>query len=77
MKELRINEEIRAHEVRLVSDGDEQKVVPTRLALERAQERNLDLVEISPNAKPPVCKIMDYGKYRFEQNKREKDSDVR
>jgi len=71
---LRINEEIRAHEVRLVSDGDEQKVVPTRLALEKAQDRNLDLVEISPNAKPPVCKIMDYGKYRFEQNKREKEA---
>ena len=73
IKELRINEEIRVNEVRLVSDGDNQSVLPTREALAQAIAAGLDLVEISPNAKPPVCRIMDYGKYRFEQSKREKE----
>ncbi len=75
IKELRINEAIRAGEVRLVSgNGDEQSIIPLREALAKAVESGLDLVEISPNAKPPVCRIMDYGKYRFEQIKREKES---
>ncbi len=75
IKELRINEEIRVSEVRLVSaDGNEQSVMSTRDALAKAMEKGLDLVEISPNAKPPVCRIMDYGKYRFEQTKREKEA---
>ena len=75
IKELRINEEIRAAEVRLVSaSGDQQSVMPLREALARALEQSMDLVEISPNAKPPVCRIMDYGKYRFEQAKREKEA---
>ncbi|HIU10970.1 MAG TPA: translation initiation factor IF-3 [Candidatus Avidehalobacter gallistercoris] len=73
---MRINEEIRAAEVRLVSnDNDEQLgIVATKDALRTAHERELDLVEIAPNAKPPVCKLMDYGKYRFEQLKREKEA---
>jgi translation initiation factor IF-3 len=75
IKELRINEGIRISEVRLVSaDGDQQVVMSTRDALNKAFEQGLDLVEISPNAKPPVCRIMDYGKYRFEQIKREKEA---
>jgi translation initiation factor IF-3 len=74
IKELRINEEIRVSEVRLVSDGDNQSVMPTREALARAMGLGLDLVEISPTARPPVCRIMDYGKYRFEQAKREKEA---
>jgi len=72
IKELRINEEIRVAEVRLV-DGDESVVVPIKVALQHAQEKGLDLVEISPSAKPPVCRVMDYGKYRFDQIKRAKE----
>jgi translation initiation factor IF-3 len=73
---LRINEEIRVSEVRLISnDNDEQLgIVSVREALQMAHEKELDLVEIAPNAKPPVCKLMDYGKYRFEQLKREKEA---
>jgi len=74
IKELRINEEIRVSEVRLVVDSDHQSVIPTREAMARAMAQGLDLVEISPNARPPVCRIMDYGKYRFEQAKREKEA---
>lgn len=74
IKELRINEEIRASEVRLVEDGEDSIVLPLRDALAHAVEKGLDLVEISPNAKPPVCRVMDYGKYRFEQLKREKEA---
>lgn len=74
IQELRINEEIRASEIRMVEDGEESVILPLRTALEHAAERGLDLVEISPNAKPPVCKIMDYGKYRFDQMKREKEA---
>ena len=74
IKELRINEEIRASEVRLVEDGEENLILPLRDALAHATEKGLDLVEISPNAKPPVCRVMDYGKYRFEQLKREKEA---
>ena len=70
-----INEEIRDKEVRLVSDSGEQLgIMSAREALERAIEQNLDLVKISPNAVPPVCKLMDYGKFRFEQSKREKEA---
>ena len=73
---MRINEEIRAAEVRLVSnDNDEQLgILPTREAMRIAHERELDLVEIAPGAKPPVCKLIDYGKYRFDQLKREKEA---
>ena len=74
IKELRINEEIRASEVRLVEDGEDSLILSLRDALSHATEKGLDLVEISPNAKPPVCRVMDYGKYRFEQLKREKEA---
>ncbi|MCI8336775.1 MAG: translation initiation factor IF-3 [Peptococcaceae bacterium] len=75
MKELRINEEIRVPEVRVtLEEGNEQVgIMPIKEAMQLAIEKGLDLVEISPTAKPPVCKIMDYGKYRFEQSKREKE----
>ena len=74
-KGLRINEQIRVREVRLVDEeGGKNGIVSTREALELAKERDLDLVEVSPNANPPVCKILNYGKYRFEQEKRLRDS---
>ncbi|MCE5235366.1 MAG: translation initiation factor IF-3 [Clostridiaceae bacterium] len=72
--ELLINEEIRHKEVRLIDDkGAQQGVVALDVAMSMAEEAGLDLVEIAPQATPPVCKIMDYGKYRFEQGKREKE----
>lgn len=71
---MRINEEIRVPEVRLLIDGEDSVVVPTRDALKNAIEKGLDLVEISPNAKPPVCRVMNYGKYCFEQSKRTKEA---
>ena len=67
-----INRRIRAEEVRLVGDNVEIGVYPTRKALAIAEEQELDLVEISPNASPPVCKVMDYKKFVYEQKKREK-----
>ena len=70
-----INEEIRDKEVRLISEAGEQLgIMSAADALNIAIEKDLDLVKISPNAVPPVCKIMDYGKYRFEQSKREKEA---
>ena len=75
IKDLQINEGIRAREVRLIdSDGKQVGIVPLREALERAEERKLDLVNVAPNAKPPVCKIMDYGKYKYELAKKEKEA---
>lgn len=69
------NEDIRDKEVRLISESGEQLgIMSSQEALRLAEERNLDLVKISPNAVPPVCKLMDYGKYRFEQTKREKEA---
>ncbi|RZN83186.1 MAG: translation initiation factor IF-3 [Winogradskyella sp.] len=68
----KINGKIRAEEVRLVGDNVEIGVYPTRKALSIADEQGLDLVEISPNATPPVCKVMDYKKFLYEQKKREK-----
>jgi translation initiation factor IF-3 len=69
--EHRINDRIEAREVRLVNqDGEMIGVVPLRDALERADEVGLDLVEISPNATPPVCKILDYGKFKYEAQKK-------
>ncbi|MAL61338.1 MAG: translation initiation factor IF-3 [Flavobacteriaceae bacterium] len=67
-----INEKIRAKEVRLVGDNVEVGVYPIKRALEIAEELESDLVEISPNAEPPVCKVMDYKKFVYEQKKREK-----
>ena len=74
-KGLRINEQIRVREIRLIDDKGEQKgIVPVLEALKMAKERELDLVEVSPTANPPVCKILDFGKYRFEQEKRLRES---
>jgi translation initiation factor IF-3 len=74
-KELSINEQIRAKEVRVIdTDGTMLGVMPTEKAMELAAEKKLDLVNISPNAKPPVCKILDYGKYRYELQKKEKEA---
>ena len=73
--ELMINEEIRDREVRLIDENGEQLgVMPTHKALELAEERGLDLAKIQPMAKPPVCKLLDYDKYRYEQSKRERDN---
>ena len=67
----RVNEQIRVDKVRLIdADGNQVGVVPTREALAAADEAGLDLVEISPNAEPPVCKILDYGKYKYEMQKK-------
>lgn len=75
IKENRINEEIRDKELRVIDeDGTMLGIMTREEALELAEERNLDLVLISPNADPPVCKILDYGKYRYETQKREKDA---
>ena len=74
-QELLINEEIRDREVRLIDEkGNQQGVVALDVALRMAEEADLDLVKIAPQAVPPVCKILDYGKYRFEQQKREKEA---
>ena len=74
-KELEINEEIRDKEIRVIgADGSQLGIMSAVKALEIAESKNLDLVKIAPQAKPPVCKIMDYGKYRFEQAKREKEA---
>lgn len=70
-----MNEQIRAREVRVVgSDGEQLGIMNLRDALIVAGEKNLDLVAVSLNAKPPVCRIMDFGKYKFEQSKREKEA---
>lgn len=74
-KKQQINEEVRDKEVRVISDDGEQLgIMSADEALKIAMSRNLDLVKIAPQAKPPVCKVMDYGKYRFEQAKREKEN---
>ncbi len=74
-KEAAINEEIRYKEVRVInSDGSQMGIVPVKDAQEVAYAKGLDLVCIAPNATPPVCKIMDFGKYRFEKAKREKEA---
>jgi len=71
--DLRINDRIRSREVRLISsDGEQIGVVSRSEALRMAEERELDLVEVAPQAKPPVCKILDYGKYKYEQAKKAK-----
>ncbi len=69
-KELRTNRQIRAREVRVIdAEGNQLGVISTQSAVEMAENAGLDLVEVSPNANPPVCKIIDYGKYRYEQEK--------
>ena len=75
ISELMINEEIRDREVRLIDENGEQLgIVTSKEALDMAHEKDLDLVKIAPQANPPVCKIMNYSKYRFDQNKREKEA---
>jgi len=75
ISDLMVNEQIRDKEVRLIDvDGTQLGVVNAKEAQRMANERNLDLVKIVPNANPPVCKIIDYGKYKFEQTKREKEA---
>ncbi|MCU0451456.1 MAG: translation initiation factor IF-3 [Bernardetiaceae bacterium] len=69
----RINEKIRVTEVRLVGENVEQGIYPIRRALDIAKEQDLDLVEISPNATPPVCKVTDYSKFKYEQKKKQKE----
>ena len=72
---IEINEEILDKEIRVIgTDGEQLGIMPTEQALKIAEEKELDLVKIAPQANPPVCKIMDYGKYRFEQSKREKEA---
>ena len=74
-KELPINGQIKAKEVQLISDnGEKLGMLPIARALEIAEEKKLDLVLVSPNAQVPVCKIMNYGKYKFEQAKKEKEA---
>ncbi len=74
-KDLQINEEIRDKEVRVIdSDGSQLGIMSTVKAFELAVEKNMDLVKIAPQATPPVCKIIDYGKFKFEQTKREKEA---
>lgn len=70
-----INEQIRDKEVRLIGeDGEQLGIVSSRDALKMAEEAGLDLVKIAPTAKPPVCKIVDYGKYKYEQVRKEKEA---
>lgn len=72
---VRVNERIRIREVRLIDeDGKQIGVIPTRDALETARERGLDLVEVQPNAVPPVCRLMDYGRFRYEESRKERES---
>ena len=73
--EHQINEQIRDKSIRVISDdGEQMGIMSAREAMDIAEERGLDLVKISPNAQPPVCKIMDYGKFRFEQAKKQKEA---
>ena len=74
IKELQINEEIREKEVRLIdTDGSQLGVVPIRKALEIANDRRLDLVNVAPNAKPAVCRIMDYGNMRWQKRRKKQE----
>lgn len=74
-KTPRINQEINAPQIRLIGEnGNQVGILTPKEALEYAHQAELDLVEIAPQAKPPVCRIMDYGKYRYEQSKKEKDA---
>ena len=77
-KEVLINEEIRGREFRIIGeDGEQLGIMSREEALALADEKNLDLVNIAPKARPPVCKILDYGKYKYELKKREKEAKKR
>jgi translation initiation factor IF-3 len=70
-----VNERIRVRDVRLIDDeGTQVGIIPTRDALEMARERGLDLVEVAPNAVPPVCRLMDFGRFKYEQSRKERES---
>ncbi|MCC6442153.1 MAG: translation initiation factor IF-3 [Armatimonadetes bacterium] len=74
-KDFRVNERIRVREVRVIDvDGAQLGIMPPREALRIAQDKGLDLIEVAPNANPPVCRIMDYGKYKYEQGKHEREA---
>lgn len=74
-KQVNVNERIRAQEVRVIGqDGSQLGIVPLKKALDLAAEVELDLVEVAPNANPPVCKIMDYGKFKYQQSKRSQEA---
>lgn len=74
-KDIQVNHEIKAREVRVIGpDGKQLGIMSLKDALRHAQEAQLDLVKVASNAKPPVCKIMDFGKYKYEQSKREKEA---
>lgn len=74
-RDIQVNHEIKAREVRVIdSNGQQLGIMSLKEALRIAQERQLDLVKVASDAKPPVCKIMDYGKYKYEQSKREKEA---
>ena len=72
-QQYRVNEQIRVREVRIVGDGIESSVMPTRNALHLAEQKGVDLVEISPNAQPPVCRLIDYSKFLYQQKKHQKE----
>ncbi len=75
IKKLRVNERIKAREVRLVGEkGEQLGIMPLYQALEIARKQNFDLVEVAPNAVPPVCRLLDYGKYKYEQAKKEREA---
>ncbi len=75
IKQLRVNERIRAREVRLVGEkGEQLGIMPLFEAREVAKKANLDLVEVAPTSVPPVCRLLDYGKYKYEQSKKERES---
>jgi len=74
-KGIRVNDRIRIKEVRVISqDGTQLGIMPIEQALQMAYSQNLDLVEVAPEARPPVCRIMDYGKYRYEQSKKAREA---
>jgi len=74
-KRVRINEQIRIPEIRVIdSEGNQLGILPTPEALKKAEEQGLDLVEIAPTSRPPVCKIMDFGKFKYEQSKKARES---
>ena len=72
-QQYRVNEQIRVREVRIVGDDVESMVLPTNKALQMAEQKGVDLVEISPNAQPPVCRLIDYSKFLYQQKKKQKE----
>ena len=74
-RDFRTNEQIRVREVRVITeDGDQLGIMPTQEALRVARERSLDLVEVAPTGTPPVCRLLDYGRFKYEQTKKERDA---